>query len=101
VYVQNLNERINIAEMKNALFQLFSNHGEVHEVHAKANIRMRGQAHIVMHDEETAHAAIKSLRGVFFYDKPLRLNFSKYASDLTQKLQGTFDESVKKKREMR
>ena len=42
IYVQNLNERIKPAEIKNALFQLFSNHGEVHEVHAKANIRMRG-----------------------------------------------------------
>jgi len=42
VYVQNLNEHIKPGEIKNALFQLFSNHGEVHEVHAKANIRMRG-----------------------------------------------------------
>lgn len=48
VYVQNLNEKIKIVDLKNSLFQLFSSYGEVHEVHAKKNIRQRGQAYIVM-----------------------------------------------------
>ena len=87
--------------MKNSLFQLFSNHGEVHEVHAKANIRMRGQAHIVMADEETAQTAIKALRGYFFYGKPLRANFAKTSSDMIAKLKGSFDENVKDKRKKR
>ena len=39
VYVQNLNERVKIADLKNSLFQLFSQQGEVHEVHAKRNIK--------------------------------------------------------------
>ena len=87
--------------MKNALFQLFSNHGDVHEVHAKANIRMRGQAHVVMRDEDAALATIKALRGYFLFEKPMRCNFSRNASDFTTKLEGTFGESVKNKREKR
>jgi hypothetical protein len=39
IYAQNLNERIKIVDLKNSLFQLFSTYGEVHEVHAKQNIR--------------------------------------------------------------
>lgn len=42
IYVQNINERIKIVDLKNSLFQLFSSYGEVHEVHAKRNIRQRG-----------------------------------------------------------
>ena len=58
IYVQNLNERVKISDLKNALYQLFSHYGEVIEAHAKKNIRMRGQAFVVMQDEETAEAAI-------------------------------------------
>ena len=35
IYVQNINERIKIVDLKNSLFQLFSSYGDVHEVHAK------------------------------------------------------------------
>jgi U2 small nuclear ribonucleoprotein B'' len=70
---------------------LFSNYGEVHEVHAKANI--------VTADEETAETMIKTLRGYMFYGKPLRLNFSRKESDFIAKLRGTFDDAVIKKRE--
>jgi hypothetical protein len=47
IYIQNLNERVKVPDLKNALYQLFSTHAnqlgaEVVEVHAKKNIRMRG-----------------------------------------------------------
>ena len=54
VYLQNLNERIKIPELKNSLFQLFSHYGEIVEVHCKRNIKMRGQAFVVYNDEESA-----------------------------------------------
>lgn len=71
LYVQNLNERIKIPELKNSLFQLFSHYGEVVEVHCKKNIRMRGQAFVVYNDEESAESAIQALRGYVFYGKPI------------------------------
>ena len=53
IYVQNLNEKVRIPDLKNSLFQLFSNIGvDVKEVHAKKKIKLRGQAHIVCGDEE-------------------------------------------------
>ena len=98
VYVQNLNERVKIPDLKNSLFQLFSQFGEVHEVHAKRNIKLRGQAFVVAPDETIAENMIKELRGTMFYGKPLRLNFSKKDSDFNAKKEGTFDASVLKKR---
>ena len=71
----------------------------MHEVHAKANIRHKGQAYIVTADEETAETMIKTLRGYMFYGKPLRLNFARKESDFIAKLRGTFDENLIKKRE--
>lgn len=70
-------------------------------MHAKKNIYVRGQAFIVMHDEETAEATIKALRGYMFYGKPMRLNFAKKESDVIAKMKGTFDEEAKAKRERR
>ena len=98
VYVQNINERVKIPDLKNSLFQLFSNVGEVHEVHAKRNIKARGQAFIVAPDETIAEQMIKELRGTVFYGKPLRLSFAKKNSDFIAKLKGSFDSSVLKKR---
>jgi RNA recognition motif-containing protein len=101
VYVQNLNEKISIADLKNSLFQLFSTYGEVHEVHAKKNIRVRGQAYVVMKDAKIAETSIKTLRGYPFFGKPMRLNFANTESDFMAKLSGSFDEAVMKKRNTR
>ena len=101
VYCQNLNERIKLVDLKNSLFQLFSTYGEVHEVHAKSNVRQRGQAYVVMQSEKCAEQAIRTLRGYPFFGKPLRLNFSKKESDLISKIQGTFDEQILKVRAQR
>lgn len=54
VYCQNLSEKVKLVELKNSLFQLFSHYGEVHEVHAKKNVRSRGQAYVVMNNTKTA-----------------------------------------------
>ena len=99
--MQNINERVKLVDLKNSLFQLFSSYGEVHEVHAKKNIRQRGQAYVVMKDPETAEKAIKTLRGYPFFGKPLRLNFARKEADYVTKLGGTFDEQVLKKRNAR
>lgn len=70
----------------------------MHEVHAKRNIKLRGQAFVVAHDETIAEQMIKELRGYMLFGKPLRLTFAKKDSDLIAKLKGSFDSSVHKKR---
>jgi RNA recognition motif-containing protein len=70
-------------------------------VHAKKNIRVRGQAFVVMKDLTMAETAIKTLRGYPFYGKPMRLNFAKTDSDLIAKLNGNFDDNILKKRLVR
>ena len=69
------------------------------EVHAKPNIRMRGQAFVIFSDEDAAEQALQTLRGYVFFGKPLRVNYSKKESDVIAKMRGIFDESDKVKRE--
>lgn len=74
---------------------MFSDLGvDVREVHAKKNIKMRGQAFVVCGDEEQATQAINQLRNNMFFGKPLRLSYAKKVSDVIAKLKGQFDESV-------
>ena len=67
-------------------------------MHAKRNIKLRGQAFVVSKDEKTAESMIKELRGSIFYGKRLRLSFGKKDSDVIAKLKHSFDSSVLKKR---
>ena len=67
-------------------------------MHAKSNIKLRGQAFVVAQDETIAETMIKELRGYMFFGKPLRLSFAKKDSDFVAKLKGSFDSSVLKKR---
>ena len=100
--MQNLNEKVPLAELKDYLYQLFSNLGiNVIEVHCKKNIRMRGQAFIVCGDEQQAELALSQLTNHLVYGKPLRLSFARKFSDVTAKMRGVFDESVKMEREDR
>ena len=101
LYIQNLNERVKIPDLKNALYQLFSHYGEVVEVHCKKNIRMRGQAFVVFQDEDSAEQAVQALRGYVFFGKALRVNYSKKESDVIAKMRSTYEGSEKAKRDQR
>lgn len=57
LYIRNINEKVKsrgsaalIADLKYALYILFSAFGEIAEIVAKKNNRMRGQAFIVFRD---------------------------------------------------
>lgn len=89
IYVQNLNEKVRLPLLKNALFELFANVGiDVREVHAKQNIKLRGQAFVVCGDEDMAEQGISNLQAHYFFGKPLRLSFSRNQSDIVKKLRG-------------
>lgn len=53
---------------------------------------MRGQAHVIFKELNSAVTALRSLQGFPFYDKPMRIQFSKQDSDAIAKAKGTFVE---------
>ncbi|MBN3286517.1 SNRPA protein, partial [Polyodon spathula] len=58
---------------------------------------MRGQAFVIFKEVNSASNALRSMQGFPFYDKPMRIQYSKTDSDIIAKVKGTFVERDKKR----
>jgi len=110
IYVNNLNEKVKKDELKRSLHAIFSQFGQILDIIALKTLKMRGQAFVVFKEVSSAAQALRSMQGFPFYDKPMRINFSKSDSDVISKTKGTFterprlprsDKPEKKKKEKR
>ncbi|KAG9510411.1 U2 small nuclear ribonucleoprotein B'', partial [Fragariocoptes setiger] len=103
IYVNNLNDRIKIPELKRNLHAVFSQFGPIIDIVMRKRLQLRGQAFVIFKDIESASNAVRSMQGFPFYDKPLRIDYAKSDSDVIAKQKGTFverprDQEPKKKR---
>jgi RNA recognition motif-containing protein len=87
LYIQNLNEKIKIdglcfrsafecalnahVVLKATLRGLFKSYGEVVDVVAHSNLRMRGQAFVSFSSKESAEKALKDVQRFPLYSKPM------------------------------
>ncbi|KIM82314.1 hypothetical protein PILCRDRAFT_475666 [Piloderma croceum F 1598] len=85
LYIQNLNEKIKIDVLKSSLRGLFKSYGEVLDVVAHSNLRMRGQAFVSFADPQVAKKAMKEVRGFPLYSKPMQISFARTRSDAVVK----------------
>merc|ERR1712025_37239 len=97
IYVNNISEKIKINNLVTELKAIFNQFGNILEIQAKKNLRMRGQAFIVFEDVEAAKKAVSSMQGFPFHDKKMRIAFAKADSDLISKQKGTYVEKDRKK----
>lgn len=96
IYINNLNEKIKKEELKKSLYAIFSQFGQILEIVALKTLKMRGQAFVVFKEISSATNALRTMQGFPFYDKPMRIAYSKSDSDLIAKVKGTFKERPKK-----
>jgi len=100
LYIQNLNEKIKIDVLKTSLRGLFKTYGEVLDVVAHKNLRMRGQAFVSFASPEIAQKAMKEVRGFPLYSKPMQISFARTRSDaVVKKLDGENFDAHKAQRE--
>ncbi|KAH7920938.1 RNA-binding domain-containing protein [Leucogyrophana mollusca] len=85
LYIQNLNEKIKVDVLKASLRGLFKSYGEVLDVVAHNNLRMRGQAFVSFASPEIAKKAMKEVRGFPLYSKPMQISFARTRSDAVVK----------------
>lgn len=90
--VKNLEERIKIEQLKEALTEIFSEYGNVIDLVAKRNLKAKGQAFVVFDDVKAAELAIKEVQGFELFEKPMILDYAKTPSDATVKREGNHDE---------
>ena len=81
LYVNNLNGKVKKQLLRKSLYNLFVTYGRVMGVIAIKGVKMRGQAFIVFDDIQNSTAALRSLQGVVFFEKPMRLSYAKRDSD--------------------
>ncbi|KAH9484078.1 U2 small nuclear ribonucleoprotein B'' [Psilocybe cubensis] len=101
LYIQNLNEKIKPEVMKASLRGLFKVYGEVLDVVAHKNLRMRGQAFVSFASPEIAKNAMKDVQRFPLYSKPMQISFARTRSDAVVKKLDTehFDEHKARREE--
>ncbi|KAK4282514.1 hypothetical protein QN277_013879 [Acacia crassicarpa] len=98
IYINNLNEKIKLDELKKSLHAVFSQFGKILEVLAFKTLKHKGQAWVVFEDVSSASNALRQMQGFPFYDKPMRIQYAKTKSDVIAKADGTFVPREKRKR---
>ncbi|KAI4319392.1 hypothetical protein MLD38_032992 [Melastoma candidum] len=98
IYINNLNEKIKIDELKKSLRAVFSQFGEILDVLAFKTLKHKGQAWVVFKDVDSASVALVKMQDFPFYDKPMRIQYAKTKSDIVAKANGTFVPREKRKR---
>lgn len=88
IQVKNLEERIKLDQLKEALTEIFSEYGNVIELVAKPNLKAKGQAFVVFDETEAAERAIKEVQGFELFDKPMLLDYARTKSDATVQREG-------------
>lgn len=96
IYINNLNEKVKKEELKKSLYAIFSQFGQIMDIVALKTLKMRGQAFVIFKEISSATNALHTMQGFPFYDKPMRIAYSKSDSDVIAKIKGTFKERPKK-----
>ena len=96
LYIKNLNEKVKIDELKEALNKEFSQYGEIIEIRVRNTIRLKGQAFISFKTKDQSSKAKKNLNDKLFLNKKLIIEFAKTPSDSILLLQGKLTENQKK-----
>ncbi len=78
------------------MYAIFSQFGQILDIVALKTLKMRGQAFVIFNDVNNASNALRSMQGFPFYDKPMRIQYSKVESDIIAKRYNTFVERPKK-----
>ena len=88
LYVNHLNEKIKTDLLRENLYYLFSQYGDVLEINIRKSKKMRGQAFIVYKDINDATRAKVSLNNFLFLGSRINIDYANTKSDIIVKIKG-------------
>lgn len=119
LYIQNLPEKLQKHDLKRNLYMLFSTYGPVIDIIAMKTAKMRGQAHVLFRDIQSATQAMRHCQGFDFFGREMvsynvpwgtqhgqlsddtncffvlkKISYAKSRSHTIAKLTGTFGQST-------
>ena len=71
LYLTNLPDKLQKADLRLSLYTLFSTYGPVLDVVALSRGKMRGQAHVAFRDVQASTQAMRALQGFDFFGKEM------------------------------
>lgn len=80
LYINNINDKVKKSALRKSLHSVFSPFGKILDIICIRTKALRGQAWIVFSDPSAAAASLRQMQGFPFYDKPMRLQFSRKPS---------------------
>ena len=89
LYVNHINEKIKLDLLRENLYYLFSQYGDVLEINLRKSKKMRGQAFIVYKDINDAARAKASLNNFLFLGSRINIDYAKTKSDIITKIKGS------------
>lgn len=91
LYINGINDKISISEIKRTLFSIFSAFGTILEIRAHKGLKRRGQAWITFYELDAAVQARQALDEFYIFNQRIRVNFAKKRSQIIQKIAGNFN----------
>jgi len=70
-------------ELKKSLYAIFSQFGHILDIVALKSAKMRGQAFVIFKDLHSSTAALKSMQGFPFYDKPMKIAYARWVDKIS------------------
>ena len=100
LYINNLNEKININELKHELLNLFLKFGKIFEIRISKSLKLKGQAFITFENINDSKKALSDLNGFEFFGKKLNINYAKQTSENYLVSIGKLKENKKKEKDI-
>ena len=100
LYINNLNEKININELKHELLELLLKYGKIFEIRMSKSLKLKGQAFITFENINDSKKALNELNGYELFGKKLNINYAKQTSENFLVKKGKLKESKKKEKDI-
>lgn len=71
LYIQNLPEKFQKDDLRRSLYMLFSTYGPILDVTVMKTAKMRGQAHVLFRDVQSATQAMRACQGQDFFGRQM------------------------------
>lgn len=97
IYINNLNDKLKVPELKRNIYHYFSQYGNILDIYANKTRRGRGQAFVIYEDLSGATRAVRDSNGFEFFGKRMRVAYARTKSDLIAKIDGTWKPRPRRK----
>ncbi|KAJ3341566.1 hypothetical protein HDU83_006539 [Entophlyctis luteolus] len=97
LYVRNLNEKVALKTIFTGLEAIFSGFGEILQIRAKKNIKLRGQAFVTFKQVESATRALNEVQGFPLFSLPLDIQYARDRNYIFSEADGTLEEHKKRR----